>query len=311
MPRLELHLERIKASAAELGFAFDRHEARNRIQALCFELEAPAKLRLLLARSGEISLESRAAAAAAGRRRRRASRCRCRSCPATGGCATRPPTAASTRTALAVAQARGAREALFVRDDGLVTEGSFTNLFVERGGKLLTPPAALGLLPGVLRRALLDEGRAEEAELTLADLADGFFIGNALRGLIACEVDRMSHEHLSQALRRIAASRHHGDDRPRDRAARGRAATSSRCRSASPTSPPRRTCSARRKVALDTGHTKYTPVTGTLRAQAGGGAAFPPRPRHRVPARAGDRHRRRQAGDLRGARRPRSATATK
>ena len=27
-------------------FAFDRHEARNRIQALCFELEAPARLRL-------------------------------------------------------------------------------------------------------------------------------------------------------------------------------------------------------------------------------------------------------------------------
>ena len=40
---LELHLERMKASAAELGFSFDRHEARNRIQALCFELEEPAK----------------------------------------------------------------------------------------------------------------------------------------------------------------------------------------------------------------------------------------------------------------------------
>ena len=31
---LELHLERIKASAAELGFAFDRHAARNQIHAL-------------------------------------------------------------------------------------------------------------------------------------------------------------------------------------------------------------------------------------------------------------------------------------
>jgi len=41
VPRLELHLARIKASAAELGFAFDRHDTRNRIQALCFELEAP------------------------------------------------------------------------------------------------------------------------------------------------------------------------------------------------------------------------------------------------------------------------------
>ena len=40
--------------------------------------------------------------------------------------------------------------ALFLRDDGLVTEGCFTNLFVEREGKLLTPPASLGLLPNSL-----------------------------------------------------------------------------------------------------------------------------------------------------------------
>src|SRR5690606_36632596 len=55
---LELHLERMKASAAALGFSFDRHEARNRIQALCFQLEDAARLRLLLAKSGEIAIES-------------------------------------------------------------------------------------------------------------------------------------------------------------------------------------------------------------------------------------------------------------
>jgi para-aminobenzoate synthetase/4-amino-4-deoxychorismate lyase len=49
---------------------------------------------------------------------------------------------------------------------------------------LLTPPTALGLLPGVLRRALVMEGRAREAPLTTADLAGGFWIGNALRGLM-------------------------------------------------------------------------------------------------------------------------------
>ena len=35
---LELHLARMKQSAAALGFQFDRHAARNQIQALCFEL---------------------------------------------------------------------------------------------------------------------------------------------------------------------------------------------------------------------------------------------------------------------------------
>ena len=34
---------------------------------------------------------------------------------------------------------------------GFLTEGSFTYLFVERDGMLVTPPLARGLLPGVLR----------------------------------------------------------------------------------------------------------------------------------------------------------------
>ena len=85
---------------------------------------------------------------------------------------------------LAIGKQAGAQEVLFLRDDGLVTEGSFTSLFVERDGMLLTPPAALGLLPGVLRRSLIEQGRAVEADLTLDDLADGFLIGNALRGLM-------------------------------------------------------------------------------------------------------------------------------
>ena len=52
----------------------------------------------------------------------------------------------------------------------------------------MTPPARLGLLPGVLRRSLLESGQAVEAELTLDHLKDGFLIGNALRGLVAARL---------------------------------------------------------------------------------------------------------------------------
>jgi len=180
---LELHLERLKASAAELGFAFDRHAARNRIQALCFELEAPSKLRLLLARSGETALE----VAPLPPRPEGAMACALIPLPVTSG-DWRLRHKSSDRSfyeaAHAAAREAGAAEAVLLRDDGLVTEGSFTNIFVERDGQLLTPPARLGLLPGVLRRALLEEGRAKEAELTVADLADGFYLGNAVRGLL-------------------------------------------------------------------------------------------------------------------------------
>jgi para-aminobenzoate synthetase/4-amino-4-deoxychorismate lyase len=84
---------------------------------------------------------------------------------------------------LDAARDAGADEALFVRDDGMITEGCFNTVFVERDGVLLTPPASLGLLPGVLRRSLIDQGRAREAEVTLDHLVDGFLVGNALRGL--------------------------------------------------------------------------------------------------------------------------------
>jgi para-aminobenzoate synthetase/4-amino-4-deoxychorismate lyase len=86
--------------------------------------------------------------------------------------------------ALAAARMLGADEALLVRADGLVTEGSYTNVFADGpDGVLLTPPAGLGLLPGVLRRSLIAQGRARAAELTLDDLAGGFWLGNAVRGL--------------------------------------------------------------------------------------------------------------------------------
>ena len=90
--------------------------------------------------------------------------------------------------ALAAAKAAGAHEALLLRDDGRLTEGSFTNIFVAKGEILVTPPAALGLLPGVLRRSLIESGRAIEGDVTMNDLEHGFFIGNALRGLIPAKL---------------------------------------------------------------------------------------------------------------------------
>ena len=180
---LELHLERIKASAAALGFAFDRHAARNAIHALCFDLEAPSKVRLVVSKAGALALEASALPVPA------AAPVTCAVLPlpvAEGDWRLRHKTSdrGFYEAALGAAKAAGAGEALFLRDDGLLTEGSFTNIFVERDGRLLTPRAEHGLLPGVLRRSLIDSGRALEADLTLADLSGGFLIGNALRGLM-------------------------------------------------------------------------------------------------------------------------------
>ncbi|SEN73783.1 para-aminobenzoate synthetase / 4-amino-4-deoxychorismate lyase [Sphingomonas gellani] len=176
---LEGHLTRMKNSAEALGFAFDRHAARNELQAATFRLRGTARIRLLLAASGAIAVEmgpmpdiSQAIGVTV---------------------VPLPVTPADMRLRHktsdrgfydAARHAAGTAEVLFERSDGRLTEGSYTNLFVERDGVLLTPPLADGLLPGVLRADLIQTGRAREATLTRDDLAGPFFVGNALRGLI-------------------------------------------------------------------------------------------------------------------------------
>lgn len=177
---LDRHLARMKTSAEQFGFRFDRHSARNDLQAATFRFREARRLRLLLSPSGAMAIESRVA-------------------PPT------PPEPVDVALAplpLPVDDVRlhhktsdrafydraridaGCFEVLFVDPDGFLTQGSFTNIFVEREGTLLTPPLSRAVLPGVLRAQLIDEGYAKEAELRAEDLAEGFSIGNSLRGLI-------------------------------------------------------------------------------------------------------------------------------
>jgi para-aminobenzoate synthetase/4-amino-4-deoxychorismate lyase len=85
--------------------------------------------------------------------------------------------------------ALGVDEVLFRNERDELTEGSITSLFVQRDGTLLTPPLSSGLLPGTLRAELIDQGKAVEQVLTLADLADAeaIFLGNSVRGLMRAQ----------------------------------------------------------------------------------------------------------------------------
>jgi para-aminobenzoate synthetase/4-amino-4-deoxychorismate lyase len=184
MAELERHLARMKASAETLDFAFDRHHARNELQAATFGLKAPRRLRLLLSRTGAIAIETRPLGPAPA-------------APVTVAVVPLPVDPADFRLRHKTSdrafydearRAAGTFEVIFHDPEGFLTEGSFTSLFVERGGALLTPPLSRGLLPGVLRAQLLDDGRARETELRLEDLAGTFYIGNAVRGLIAARL---------------------------------------------------------------------------------------------------------------------------
>lgn len=79
----------------------------------------------------------------------------------------------------------GVDEAVLLNEQGEVCEGTIANLFLRQGDRLLTPPLGCGLLPGVLRRSLIEAGQAVETRLLPDDLQGGaLFMGNALRGLI-------------------------------------------------------------------------------------------------------------------------------
>jgi 4-amino-4-deoxychorismate lyase len=87
----------------------------------------------------------------------------------------------------ALAAAAPCDEVIFLNERGEVTEGSRTNVFLERNGVWLTPPLTCGLLDGCLRRELIENGpqRVVEQVLRADDLDSGqVWFGNALRGLV-------------------------------------------------------------------------------------------------------------------------------
>lgn len=180
---LPLHLERLDRSARTLGFAFDAHDTRNLIQAALFRVDRRSVIRIKLARSGRVAI----AVQPVPDPWRDPARCIILPRPVDDGdwrLRHKTSDRGFYEDALAAAQAAGADEALLLTPDGEISEGSITNVFVPaENGMLVTPPLACGLLPGVLRRSLVDAGRAREGSVTPADLASGFFVGNAVRGL--------------------------------------------------------------------------------------------------------------------------------
>lgn len=84
------------------------------------------------------------------------------------------------------AETYGADEVVYLNEREEVTEGSRTNIFVKKDGRLLTSPLDSGLLPGTLRAELLRSGQATESPLKLADLEGDaeVYLGNSVRGLM-------------------------------------------------------------------------------------------------------------------------------
>lgn len=190
--RLDRHLARLHASASALGFAWVARRLDEALADVSAGQRVALRTRLTLRRDGEASASAQSYEPLPTGKvwRLRAASSRLDS----GNTLLRHKT--TLREAYQRARAEfppaQADEVLLTNERGELCEGTITNLFVDFGdGALATPALACGLLPGILRGELLDEGRAVERVYTLDELsrAKAIFVGNSLRGLIPARLD--------------------------------------------------------------------------------------------------------------------------
>jgi para-aminobenzoate synthetase/4-amino-4-deoxychorismate lyase len=194
--KLEMHLDRMQSSALALGITFNRSAAKAVVENTCSSLDAEIafRLRLNLTTNGDLSVSTgvldtlnepvkifwakdilsvdvRMFSGDALLRHKASNR-------------------SLYDLAWQTAVRLGGFDALFTNEQGFVTEGGRTSIFVKPQGcsEWLTPPLFAGLLPGVMRTTLLADPKlnAREANLTINDvsMADEIILTNALRGLI-------------------------------------------------------------------------------------------------------------------------------
>ena len=188
---LDLHLDRLRSSAEALGFACPRSAIADALAEHASQCaQGVHRLRLTLAHDGRWAIGSAVLAEDAPIPRfARIAEERLDA----DDYLLRHKTTARKRYDAALATLANHPEVfdlIFFNTRGEVCEGARSSVFIERDGRLLTPHLACGLLPGVMRRHLLESGRAVECVLYREDLrgAATVYLGNALRGLIPVTV---------------------------------------------------------------------------------------------------------------------------
>jgi 4-amino-4-deoxychorismate lyase len=189
--RFERHLARLYASAAEFGFAYDPARVGAALTNAVGRSGTALRARLVLSRNGDVTASAQPYEPLPADKvwRLKLARTRLDSTdPLVYHKTSRRQAYTHARSEYLVTQAD---EVLLANERGELCEGTITTLFADFGGSALaTPRLDCGLLPGVLRAEMLDEGKAEEAVLTFDDLkaAKAIFVGNSLRGLIPAAV---------------------------------------------------------------------------------------------------------------------------
>ena len=207
IPKLEAHLRRMRDSALYFGVGYDEAGMRRDLASRLSATGAgEMRLRLLLQQNGRWSIEISPLEIV----------------PWSGRVLLWPESVQASdaflqhktsnralyRRASLKAQQLGCDEVLFCNEEGFVTEGAISNIFVTLEGQVITPHTTCGLLPGVERASILES--CLDVKIGLVKLseffnADEIWLSNALRGSrsITMIVDlqgRVLWEHKRSAL---------------------------------------------------------------------------------------------------------------
>jgi para-aminobenzoate synthetase / 4-amino-4-deoxychorismate lyase len=197
---LDLHLERLRETADYFQYPCDTARVQAALADAARPLAAPAKVRLLVNADGRPAAQAVSLAEGATLE------------PVRVGLAPTPvdpnnPWLYHKTTQRQVYDAaRAARpdcdEVLLWNTRGELTEATSANVVVTLDGALVTPPVAAGLLPGTLRRTLLENGRIQEAPIPLSALrrATEIWLINSVRGWRAGRSCRCSARHGANCL---------------------------------------------------------------------------------------------------------------
>lgn len=106
----------------------------------------------------------------------------------------------------------GVFDCIALNEQGHLTEGGRTNLFLVQNDKLLTPSLHDSCLPGITRSIVLETGKVKEQPLKMEDLVqcDAAFLTNALIGAVPIsritEIGRKQPQHpiIQEVQTRIA-----------------------------------------------------------------------------------------------------------
>ncbi len=157
-PLIKLHLDRLMDSASYFDIPANRDEIRAALEAYArqFATGSKERVRLLLDRDGRVQVTHQPLTQFDPDRIGRVRIAKDRTDPADPMLFHKTTHRKLYARAFEQAQRQGLDDLLFFNLRGELTEGAISNVFVEKDGKLFTPPIDCGLLPGVYRRHLLE-----------------------------------------------------------------------------------------------------------------------------------------------------------